>query len=138
MKTIKKLFRPFDIIIIVLLLVLSLVPSWIFAANNAYNESSNLYAVISVGGEELDRFLLTGNTEHQLITYEPAPGQYNIVEIDGERIRNKEDNSPRQVAVSMDWIEEPGQTIINVPHQFMIEIVSENPGIDESEVDIIA
>jgi len=47
-----------------------------FAVQNTQNEASKLYAVISINGEEVDRFLLTENEENQLITYYPAPGKY--------------------------------------------------------------
>lgn len=131
-----KMLRPFDYILVIALTVFSFLPSAIFWSVNASQEESNIYAVISIDGEEVDRFLLTGNEEHQLITYQPSPTQYNIVEIDGERIRNKEDNSPEQIAVQRDWIQSPGETSINIPHRFLIEIISEEPS--DSEIDIIA
>lgn len=131
-----RMVRPFDIIMVVLLMILSFLPTMIFAAQNTHDETSKLYAVVSINGEERDRFLLTGNSEHKLITYHPAPGQYNIIEIDGERIRDKEDNSPQQVAVRTGWIHSPGQTSLNLPHRLLIEIISEHPG--EAEIDVLS
>lgn len=131
-----KMLRPFDYILVIALTIFSFLPSVIFWSVNAHPEESNVYAVISIDGEEVDRFLLTGNEEHELITYHPSSTQYNIVEIDGERIRNKEDNSPEQIAVQRDWIQFPGETSINIPHRFLIEIISEEPS--DSEIDIIA
>lgn len=139
MKIVKKyikMLRPFDLIIVLALIVGSFLPSIIFMVMNPYQEGDEVYAVISIDGEEVDRFLLTGNEEHKLITYYPSPGQYNIVEIDKERIRNKEDNSPEQVAVKMSWIQEPGETSINIPHRLLIKIVSEQPAV--SDIDVIA
>lgn len=130
-----KMVKPFDIIIVALLIVFSFSPAVVFAMKNTISESSKLYAVISINGEEVDRFLLTGNKEHQLITYYPIPGQYNIIEIDGERIRNKEDNSMHQVAVRTDWIQSPGETSLNLPHRLLIEIVSDNP--KQTEIDVL-
>lgn len=128
--------KPLDIIIVSLLIILSFLPTVIFAVKTTYNEESKLYAVISLNGEEVDRFLLTGNEEQKLITYYPAPGQYNIIEIDGERIRDKEDNSPQQIAVRTGWIQFPGQTSLNLPHRLLIEIISDSP--DEAEIDVLA
>lgn len=136
MKYLKKI-RLFDYILVIALLLLSFLPAMLFWSANASQGDEEVYAVVSIDGEEVDRFLLTGNEDHQLITYHPAPNQYNIVEIDGERIRNKEDNSPEQVAVSRGWIQYPGETSINIPHRFLIEIISEE-GPEESEIDIIA
>uniref|UniRef100_UPI00352AD8D7 NusG domain II-containing protein n=1 Tax=Aerococcus urinaeequi TaxID=51665 RepID=UPI00352AD8D7 len=56
--------------------------------------------------------------------------------MDGERIRNKEDNSPYQIAVGRDWIQSPGETSLNLPHRLLIEIVTENP--EESDIDVMA
>ncbi|WP_369406835.1 hypothetical protein [Aerococcus agrisoli] len=72
-----KMVKPFDVVIIFPLIVLSFLPTVIFAVQQTNN--NNVYAVISINGEEVDRFLLTGNEEHRLITYYPAPGKYNIV-----------------------------------------------------------
>lgn len=138
MKNIRKMVRPFDIIIITLLIFLSFLPSIIFARNNSIDESENIvYAIVSINGEEVDRFQLTGNTEHQLIEYYPSPGKYNIIEIDGERIRNKEDNSPQQISVRTGWIDSPGETSLNIPHRLLIEIKSENNN-EELEIDVVS
>lgn len=135
-KKIFKMLRPFDYILLFILIVISFSPLFIVHGLQNTSETSDVYAVISIDGEEVDRFFLTDNTEHKLITYYPAPNQYNIVEIDGERIRNKEDNSPEQVAVRTGWIQYPGETSLNIPHRFLIEIISEEPS--DVEVDIIA
>ncbi|OJG12369.1 hypothetical protein RU93_GL000299 [Enterococcus aquimarinus] len=119
------MMKPFDVIIIFLLVALSFSPMAIFAVQNSQNEGNKIYAVISIDGEE-----------HKLITYYPAPGQYNIIEIDGERIRNKEDNSPQQISVKTGWIQSPGETSLNIPHRLLIEIISENP--EDTEIDVIS
>ena len=135
-KKYRRMVKPFDIIIVSFLFVLSCLPTMIVAVETAHIEKSKLYAVISFNGEEVDRFLLTGNEKQRLITYYPAPGKYNIIEIDGERIRDKSDNSPQQIAVRTGWIQSLGQTSLNLPHRMLIEIVSDNP--TEVEIDVLA
>ena len=135
-KKYRRMVKPFDIIIVSFLFVLSFLPTMIFAVETAHIEQSKLYAVISFNGAEVDRFLLTGNEKQRLITYYPAPGKYNIIEIDGERIRDKSDNSPQQIAVRTGWIQSLGQTSLNLPHRMLIEIVSDNP--TEAEIDVLA
>lgn len=130
-----KFIKPFDLIIIVLLILLSFMPAAFISIQGAENEDTDVYAVISIDGEEVERVRLTGNKEHREMVFYPSSDQYNVVEIEGERIRNKEDNSPKQIAVKRDWIENPGETSINLPHRFLIEIVSEAPV--ESEIDVI-
>ncbi len=132
---IKKLVKPYDFVIVISLVLLSFLPFFLLSEDKGENIDSDLYAVISIDGEEVDRILLTGNEKNELLVFYPGPDQYNIVEIDGERIRNKEDNSPQQIAVKRDWIQEAGETSINLPHRFLIEIVSEE-AID-SEIDIL-
>ncbi len=136
MRNLLSMLRPFDGVIVFSLVLFSFLPALIFSQQHAVSEDEILYAVISINGEEVDRFQLTGNTKHEFIRYEPSPGQYNIVEIDGERIRNKEDNSPHQIAVQTGWIDKPGQTSLNIPHRLLIEIISENQ--TEEEVDVIS
>ena len=132
---IKNLVKPYDFVIVTSLILLSFLPFLLLSEGKSGDEDSDLYAVISIDGEEVDRILLTGNKEHELRVFYPGSEQYNVVEIDGERIRNKEDNSPQQIAVKRDWIKNAGETSINLPHRFLIEIVSKEPV--ESEIDIL-
>ena len=57
----------------------------------------------------------------------------NIIEIDGTRFRDKEDNSPDQIAVQTGWISQPGQTSICLPHGLMIEIISTEPATSDND-----
>ena len=54
----------------------------------------------------------------------------------GKKIRNKEDNSPDQIAVKTGWISKPGETSICLPHKLIIEIKAVTPTKD-SENDVI-
>ena len=130
MRTIVKkyshLIKPFDIIIVLVLLALSFLPNAIFAYQQATRkEEAKIYAILTIDGEEIERFELSENTPHD--------NQYNIIEIDGTRIRDKEDNSPDQIAVQTGWISQPGQTSICLPHGLMIEIVSTEPATSDND-----
>ena len=63
-KKMVKMMKPFDVIIIFLLVALSFSPMAIYSVQNSQNEGDKIYAVISIDGEEVDRFLLTGNKEN--------------------------------------------------------------------------
>lgn len=123
-KEIKKQYRYMDGIIIFCLILLSFAPYVVFATTNkATNFKSNeTIAIVTIDGKEVDRYTLSKQTPHKEKTYHPSKKQYNIVEVDGTRIRVKEDNSPDQVAVKTSWIEKPGQMSICLPHKLMIEI----------------
>ena len=99
------LIKPFDIIIVLVLLALSFLPNAIFAYQQATRkEEAKIYAILTIDGEEIERFELSENTPHEEFIYFPHDDQYNIIEVDGTRIRDKEDNSPDQIAVQTGWI----------------------------------
>lgn len=121
--------KPFDIIIVIMLLLLSFLPNIIFAVGQmtAQDQEAKIYAVITIDGEEVQRIELSENTKNEEFIFFPHDDQYNIIEVDGTRIRDKEDNSPDQIAVQTGWISLPGQTSICLPHGLMIEIISTQP-----------
>ena len=133
-KTYKKLIKPLDVVIVILLLVGSFIPYYIYHMQNfSGNENSEVIAVISINGKEVKRIKLSDKTKNEEFTFYPAEGQYNIIEVDGTKIRNKEDNSPDQIAVKTGWIDKPGQTSICLPHKLIIEIKATNPEKNSEE-----
>lgn len=118
--------KPWDIIIISILVVASFVPTIVFALSfdNAEIGNSVKYAVVKIDGKEVERFDLD-EISSKMVTYYPSDTQYNIVEIQEGKIRVKEDNSPDQIAVRTGWISEPGQTSICLPHRLVITIEQE-------------
>ncbi|WP_429976156.1 NusG domain II-containing protein [Enterococcus sp. DIV0086] len=124
MKAVLKQFKLYDVILVVLCIILSLVPLAIFTAQElGQNETVAKIAIIKIHGKEVDRFEID-KIDHFEKTYYPAKGQYNIIEIQKGRIRDKQDNSPDQIAVKTGWISKKGQTSICIPHDLVIEIVS--------------
>ncbi len=115
-----RILRPYDYLIILLLIVGSFLPLVLFQTQ-AQSQTGDRYAVIRINGQEVDRFNLDALSTLEK-TYYPAQGQYNIIEIDDGRIRVKEDNSPDQIAVKTGWISKNGQTSICLPHKLVIEI----------------
>ena len=118
--------KPWDIIIIFVLVVASFAPTIVFALSfdNAETENSVTYAIVKIDGKEVERFDLD-EISSKMVTYHPSDTQYNIVEIQEGKIRVKEDNSPDQIAVRTGWISEPGQTSICLPHRLVITIEQE-------------
>ncbi|MGB6178334.1 NusG domain II-containing protein [Carnobacterium sp.] len=136
-KMYKKLVKPLDVVIIILLLMGSFIPYFIFTmSNRSEDENSIVMAIISIDGKEVKQIELSEETEKELFTFYPSGDQYNIIEVDGTKIRNKEDNSPDQIAVKTGWISKPGETSICLPHKLIIEIKSINSN-EETEEDFI-
>ena len=115
-----------DAFVIFTLLIISFTPLAIFHYSYAQSASDEVVAYISIDGEVVDTFTLSESTPHELKTYYPAGDQYNIIEVDGTRIRVKEDNSPDQIAVKTGWISRPGETSICLPHKLIIDIRGES------------
>ncbi|QIL49750.1 NusG domain II-containing protein [Vagococcus hydrophili] len=135
-KELKKQWRFMDGVVILCLVVLSFVPLVIFSMNqkDATGNKEGTIAVISIDGKEVDRFELNEDTKHYEKTYHPGKDKYNIVEMEGTRIRVREDNSPDQIAVRTSWISRVGQTSICLPHKLVIEIISQNPSDDDEDM----
>ncbi|NQI84563.1 NusG domain II-containing protein [Streptococcus suis] len=124
-KSILKQLKLFDYILIGFTLVLSFLPA-IFTYTHLTTDTNKAktIAYVRINGEVVDQFELSKDTPHQEKTYYPNDGQYNIIEVDGERIRVKEDNSPDQIAVMTSWISQPGELSVCLPHNLLIEIKS--------------
>ncbi|HEL2737301.1 TPA: NusG domain II-containing protein [Streptococcus suis] len=136
-KSILKQLKLFDYILIGFTLVLSFLPAMFTYTHltTDANEAKTI-AYVRINGEVVDQFELSKDTPHQEKTYYPNEGQYNIIEVDGERIRVKEDNSPDQIAVMTSWISQPGQLSVCLPHNLLIEIKSVG-GEDTDEEELI-
>ena len=59
---------------------------------------------------------------------------YNIIEIDGQRIRVREADCPEQLCVQSGWIEAVNQQIVCLPWRVMIRIT----GAGKADIDDIA
>lgn len=128
--------KPLDVVIIVILLLGSFIPHVVYGMQlSQVDADARIIATVKISGEEVYRVELSEDTPHEKFTLEPAEGQYNIIEVDGSRIRNKEDNSPDQLGVRRGWISNPGETAVVLPHKVIIEIHAESPSGDEIQED---
>lgn len=133
-KTILKQLKPFDYILIGITLLLSFTPAVLtYAQLSQSGGQSKIIAYVRVNGQVVDQFELSADTPHQEKTYYPNEGQYNIIEVDGQRIRVKEDNSPDQIAVMTSWISRPGELSVCLPHNLLIEIKALGGENDDQE-----
>ena len=135
MKVFRRITKPWDIIIIVFLSLLSLVPFFIFSytlAEKTQEDSINV-AVISVGNQEIQRVILTDNMEVDIFNIPEIDCSPDVVEVNNGQIRIKGSTCPQQICVNRGYISKPGETIICLPHKVIIEIES----INEVEEDLI-
>ncbi|SDL08506.1 NusG domain II-containing protein [Halarsenatibacter silvermanii] len=124
-KILKKMTRT-DIVLVVLIVVLSLA-GIIFPLLHTSEEHDELQLVIEQGGEEILR------QEHpyqesgvQKIEFSWESEEYVArLEHDGSRVRLKrleKDVVPLPIHVDMGWIEEPGEMIVALPVQMVVEL----------------
>ncbi len=132
MRKVLRVLKPFDIVIIALLIAISFIPLTVFSMTKATEAGDEVVAVIIQDGEVIREITLTGHEENEQFIIEGKGNQYNLMEVDNEQIRIKEDNSPDQVGVKMGWKGKPGETIICLPHKLLVEIQSKsNENIDD-------
>ena len=132
--------KPMDVVIIAILLLGSFIPHIVYGMQlSQVDADAQIIATVKISGEEVYQVALSEETPRQEFTLEPAEGQYNIIEVDGTRIRNKEDNSPDQLGVRRGWISKPGETAVVLPHRLIIEVHAESPEGEEiyEEDDVI-
>ncbi|EHI69474.1 hypothetical protein STRIC_1263 [Streptococcus ictaluri 707-05] len=122
MTLLKQHFKPYDYVFIFLSLLISFLPLALTTYHQSTAPSNDRVAIIKINGKVSDEFQLIANGPHEEKTYYPQKGHYNIIELSGDRIRVKEDNSPDQIAVKTGWISQPGQLSVCLPHQLVIEI----------------
>lgn len=117
------MFKKWDIIIIIFLICLSLIPELIFGVvlGKNYNRT---YAEISVNGNILKKILLSEHRGDEKIDIKTASG-YNTLEIKDQSIKVIDADCRDKICEKSDFISEPGQIIVCLPHKLMIEIKSD-------------
>ena len=120
------LLRPWDGLIILLLVLLSFAPVVVFSLNRA--SSSTQEAILSVDGEEIKTFDLSDKSQTYTYRYEEKDGDYNLIEVKDGRIRIKEADCGDQICVRRGWIDQSGETIVCLAHKLLIEIKSSDGG----------
>lgn len=120
------LLRPWDGIIVVILLILSFAPVVVFSLTRSNSPTQE--AVLSVDGQEIKSFDLSDKSQSYTYRYEDKDGDYNLIEVKGDRIRIKEADCGDQICVRRGWIDQSGETIVCLPHKLVIEIKSSDGG----------
>ncbi len=133
LKAYYRMIKRWDILIIILLILVSLLPLAIFTyvQTGKINEDSIFIAVISVDHEVVERITLTGNVGVDTFDFTPSEHDRNTIEVRDDRIRMKSATCSDQVCVNFGFISKPGETIVCLPHKILIEIQTIDGGADE-------
>lgn len=142
MKSFSTMIKRWDVIVTLVFVLLSFLPTAVFSYQQAEKNSGfakiqgegPIYvAVISVNNEEVRRITLTGNTKNEVFDVFSSDDDYNTVEVRGEKIRIKGANCLDQVCVQFGFLSQPGETAVCLPHHFIIEIESIGGSVIEDE-----
>jgi hypothetical protein len=129
----KSYLRPWDIAIIVLLTLSSFLPLVVFGMQQVQDSAVTKQAVLKVDGEVIKIFDLKEDGPTYTYKYEDKDGDYNIIEVSGDRIRMLEANCGDQVCVQRGWISKPGETpIACLPHNLFITVEASDGSVDGS------
>ncbi|MEG0307640.1 MAG: NusG domain II-containing protein [Clostridium sp.] len=128
-----KIMKKADIVIIVILLIISFVP-YVIISRYQKNYEGETFAVISINGEEKERFELKGHKDMEVI-FESDYGFNKVVVRDG-KIAIVESNCRDEICKSVGFTDKIGERIVCLPNKLVIEIVGHSN--DDSEADIIS
>jgi hypothetical protein len=137
MKKLLKMMKPGDLILLVLLVILSFLPVLIFSINTMTSDVDHYTAVISYDGEPLHEMALIDDGETETYEYTSDDGNQNIVVREGTEVHMHDANCTDQLCVRQGTVEEVGETIVCLPHRFVVEVTTENPD-EEPEIDVIS
>lgn len=125
MKILKKL-KLGDFLIIVVLLIISFTPFYML--HNQEKADDQIIGIVKVNNREVKRLSLA---KDQKWRYQKN-GKINIVQIKSHKIRVIDANCKDQVCVKEGWKSESGDTIVCLPHKFLIELKNKNQ-IDDNK-----
>lgn len=134
-KLIKKSYlRPWDFAIIILLILSSFLPLVVFAIQNENPVSTvTKQAILKVDGETIKVFDLEEGGKNYTYRYEDPDGDYNLIEVDGDRIRITKTNCGDLLCVRRGWISKAGESpIVCLPHKLSISIQASDGSEDGS------
>lgn len=124
--------KKWDIGLIAVLLLLSLIPEGIFMATGRQMNTDSTYAVVQVNGETYKTIPLSEHRGTDTFVIQTKEG-YNRVVVRDQEIGITEADCPDKICISEGFISKPGEMAVCLPHKVMIEVRSN----DSAEPDVI-
>lgn len=124
------MFKKWDIIIIIFLIIISFLPEVIFGIflKKDYNRT---YAVVTVNGKFYKNIPLSEHTGESTFTIKENNG-YNEILVKDNFIGIKDADCSDSICIDEGFISKPGETIVCLPHKVLIEIKGEY--VDEDDI----
>lgn len=123
----KQIINKWDILLVAVLLVLSLIPEGIFYMTGNDAAVDRTYAVIQVDGKVYKEVPLSGHQGTDTIPIKTDDG-YNLVVVKDDTIGIVEADCPDKICIGEGFISRPGATVVCLPHKLLIEVKSAGGG----------
>lgn len=116
------MFKKWDIITIAFLICLSFIPELIFGIilDKSYSAT---YAEVTLDGKTIKKIPLSEHKGDEKIDIK-TPFGYNTLEVRDNSIKVIDADCRDKICEKSDFISEPGQIIVCLPHKLMVEIKS--------------
>ncbi|GAB6169187.1 flavin-based extracellular electron transfer system protein EetA [Clostridium carnis] len=117
------MFKKWDIIIIVFLMIMSFIPEVILGVilKNGYNST---YAEITVAGKHYKNVPLSAHAGEDILDIKTEYGE-NVIIVKDNKIGIIEADCPDKVCMNPEFIEKPGESLVCLPNRLMIQIKGE-------------
>ena len=120
-----------DKIVLASIIVISLV--LFFLTSQTLREAQNKYVSVQISGQEVQKISLKKEKELREYNFKTKLGTNKVLVKDG-KIWVQESNCPDQICVHMAPIEKVGETIICLPHEFLVEIKADKKAPDDLDL----
>lgn len=133
-----KMLKRWDWIILIILIAISFLPSAVFSYHQSnISEEANVVARISINNEVVKEVTLTGHEGTEILHIPQIPAELNAIEVSDGKIRMPTANCPDQICVLTGYISQPGETIVCLYNQVVVEIVSTG-NVDAEDDDLLS
>ena len=120
-----------DKIVLASIIVISLV--LFFLTGQTLREAQNKYVSVQISGREVQKISLKKEKKLREYKFKTRLGTNKVLVKDG-KVWVQESNCPDQTCVHMAPIEKVGETIICLPHEFLVEIKADKKAPDDLDL----
>lgn len=120
-----------DKIVLASIIVISLV--LFFLTGQTLREAQNKYVSVQISGREVQKISLKKEKKLREYKFKTRLGTNKVLVKDG-KVWVQESNCPDQICVHMAPIEKVGETIICLPHEFLVEIKADKKAPDDLDL----
>lgn len=104
-----------------------------FLTGRTIHQAQNKYLSIQISGKEVQRVDLVPGQEREVYHFKTKLGINDVIVEDG-KVHMKESNCPDHICLHMAPIKDVGETIICLPHEFLLEVKADKKAADDLDI----